>query len=141
MIDPQDLLGMLDGVRGKGNSFMAKCPAHEDSSPSLAIRFTGDRILMHCFAGCETQHVCESIGLTLADLMPERAGDPKRAFEDRFRASDLLAICAHDLLVASVIVNDASSGRPVSLDAMNDLAKIAGRLQQAADLSIRGRIR
>lgn len=141
MIDPQSLLDLLDGVKGRGNSFMAKCPAHNDSSPSLAIRFANDRILMHCFAGCETQHVCESIGLSLADLMPETAGGTKRAFEDRFRASDLLAICAHDLLVASVIVNDASAGRPVTFDALNNLAKIAGRLQQAADLSIRGRTR
>lgn len=48
-----------------GHRANAMCPAHEDSSPSLSIRSgaTG-RVLVHCFAGCETQQVLDALGVT-----------------------------------------------------------------------------
>jgi hypothetical protein len=36
---------------------MARCPAHDDSEPSLAIRNDRGRTLVHCHAGCEQKHV------------------------------------------------------------------------------------
>lgn len=67
------LLSKLDKVktRGKGQ-WMACCPAHEDSDPSLAIKEHHDgRILVKCFAGCGAADVVASVGLSLADLFPE----------------------------------------------------------------------
>lgn len=41
----------------------ARCPAHEDSSPSLSVRCAGDgRVLVHCHAGCETPAVLAALG-------------------------------------------------------------------------------
>ena len=67
------LLSQLQKVqqRGKGQ-WLACCPAHEDRSPSLAIKENSDgRILVKCFAGCGATDVVHAVGLTLADLFPE----------------------------------------------------------------------
>lgn len=53
---PLDLIAVLDrlsGVRQASGGWMARCPAHEDGSPSLSIGLSSDgRVLLNCFAGC-----------------------------------------------------------------------------------------
>jgi len=68
MIAIDDLLAKLDGVVGQHPQFTARCPAHDDKSPSLSIRDNGDRILLHCHAGCYPQDVLEAIGLGWGDV-------------------------------------------------------------------------
>lgn len=66
------LLSRLDGVRGSSPKFMAKCPGHDDKSPSLSIRACDDgRVLIHCFAGCSPADVLAAIGMSLKDLYPD----------------------------------------------------------------------
>ncbi|BCO30638.1 hypothetical protein TspCOW1_07410 [Thiohalobacter sp. COW1] len=48
--------------------WMACCPAHDDKSPSLSIRNTGDRVLVFCFAGCCPEDILTAVGLTWRDL-------------------------------------------------------------------------
>jgi hypothetical protein len=63
---------------GEG-SWMAKCPAHEDRSPSLSIREGGDgRVLVKCFAGCELTVVLKALGLTIRDLFDGEPVTPKQ---------------------------------------------------------------
>jgi hypothetical protein len=39
--------------RKAGRGWMARCPAHNDATPSLSIQGADDgRVLVHCFAGC-----------------------------------------------------------------------------------------
>ena len=66
-------------ARRSGAGWIARCPAHEDRSPSLSIGEGRDgRILLHCFGGCTSEAVCESLGLSLTDLFSERgAVQPK----------------------------------------------------------------
>ena len=61
--------------RRNGEGWQAKCPAHNDRSPSLQVS-EGDNggVLVHCFAGCTADAICGAIGLTLRDLMPEGTG-------------------------------------------------------------------
>jgi putative DNA primase/helicase len=43
-------------AKRSGSSWMARCPAHDDNTPSLAIRESDTgKLLLHCHAGC-TQH-------------------------------------------------------------------------------------
>lgn len=64
-------LGRLQGVRGAGRNYRARCPAHDDRNPSLSVREGNDgRILLKCHAGCETAAVVGALGLSLGDLMP-----------------------------------------------------------------------
>lgn len=44
--------------------YQACCPAHDDSSPSLTLRQSGDRVLVHCHAGCTFQEICDAVGLS-----------------------------------------------------------------------------
>jgi hypothetical protein len=68
----QTLLARLIGVRRNARGWIARCPAHEDRSPSLSIGEGHDgRILLHCFGGCTSDAVCDSLGLSLAELFPE----------------------------------------------------------------------
>jgi putative DNA primase/helicase len=51
----------LGGQRA-GSSWLAPCPAHDDRTPSLALR-DGDagRVLVHCYAGCDGEAVAQQI--------------------------------------------------------------------------------
>lgn len=83
------LLSRLDGVKGNSPRYMAKCPSHEDKSPSLRVTSLDDgRVLIHCFAGCSAADVVASVGLELGDLFPkgphgELTGKPFRRPENR----------------------------------------------------------
>lgn len=67
------LLARLDGVRARGrDQWAARCPAHEDRSPSLSIRAVDDRVLVTCWAGCSALEVVNAVGLELRDLFDRR---------------------------------------------------------------------
>ena len=103
----ETLLGRLDEVRETGSGrFIGRCPAHDDRSPSLAIRDCDDgRILLHCFAGCECEDVLSALGLTFADVMPDRIGDEHRykTMRQRFDARQVLEGIAHEAIVTCLI--------------------------------------
>src|SRR5262245_42699201 len=67
--------------------FTAKCPAHEDHSPSLAIRLSDDRqrVLMFCHARCETSAIVAAIGLSLQDLFDGSQRTKRNPVTDRRR--------------------------------------------------------
>lgn len=73
----QTLLDRLDKVRPAGpNKWTARCPAHDDNDPSLAIEIKGGKVLVHCFAGCGGADVVAAVGLTFAALS-EHAPDQR----------------------------------------------------------------
>lgn len=82
------LLPRLDGLRGTAPKWSAKCPAHEDRSPSLSVKALDDgRVLVHCHAGCSAADVLASVGMSLKDLYPggalgELSGKPWRQKEN-----------------------------------------------------------
>ena len=66
------LLSRLEKVKQNGtDKYMACCPAHDDKTPSLAIRQANDRVLINCFAGCGANEVLEAVGLDYNTLYPE----------------------------------------------------------------------
>jgi hypothetical protein len=80
------LLSRLEGVRKSGRGWIARCPAHTDKSPSLSIAESDDgKVLVHCFAGCSAYDVVTAVGLTLADLFPERLAPSSPADRQRAR--------------------------------------------------------
>lgn len=57
--------------RQRGDQWEARCPAHEDRSPSLGLSEGSDgRALLTCRAGCATSDVVAALRLTMADLFP-----------------------------------------------------------------------
>lgn len=70
--------------RKSGAGWCSRCPAHDDSTPSLSINAGEDgRALLHCHAGCSSEAVCGAIGLRSADLF---ADDASRLGERKGRA-------------------------------------------------------
>lgn len=53
------------GGRRVGKGFIARCPAHDDKTPSLSIADSADsadgRVLVHCHAGCSQQAVIAAL--------------------------------------------------------------------------------
>jgi hypothetical protein len=68
----QNLLFRLEKVKQTNpQSWIARCPAHTDKSPSLSIRELQDgKVLIHCFSGCDIQAIVSAIELNLSDLFP-----------------------------------------------------------------------
>lgn len=82
---PEEFVSRLTGVKKNGNGkWMACCPAHKDSDPSLAIGQTNTgKILLRCFAGCSALDVVHSMGLGLEDLFPDAYEESPLAFAQR----------------------------------------------------------
>ena len=75
----QDVLAKFPNAKKTGDGYIAKCNAHDDSTPSLSIKEGDDgRTLLKCRAGCPTEKVCASVGLKLADLFVEKPAPIKR---------------------------------------------------------------
>ena len=53
-----------------GRNGMAKCPAHNDHTPSLSITQREGKVLVHCFSGCEQHAVIAA--LKARGLWPQR---------------------------------------------------------------------
>lgn len=117
----ENLLSRLQGVKGRNGSWVARCPSHQDKSPSLAVRELDDgRVLLHCFAGCSTESVVSSVGLTIGDLFPpneKRQNYPAeglRPVKQKFFATDLLRIVSFEATVVSLVAYDLANGRQIS---------------------------
>ena len=82
----QDLIARLNHVEPykEAGHYRASCPCkrHTHGDRSRGLEFFQDdnsgKIVMHCHAGCEVIDICEAIGITQADLMPEPSEDQKR---------------------------------------------------------------
>lgn len=66
------VLAHFRGVESNGSGWKCLCPGHPDDKPSLGVDI-GDNggILLHCHAGCTTEHVLEASGLTWGDLFAD----------------------------------------------------------------------
>jgi len=72
-----EILQRLDGVkREKPGQWVARCPAHEDNTPSLAIsRGEDGKVVLFCQAGCKLDAILRALHLEAKDLFPHSAGD------------------------------------------------------------------
>lgn len=130
----EKLLGRLQAVRSTGPSrWIAKCPAHEDRSPSLSVREVEDgTVLIRCFAGCGAADVVAAVGLELKDLFPERPAEhrclPSRA---RLDARDMLACLAHEGQILAVAADLIARKQPLTAEDADRIATAAGRVHRA----------
>jgi len=123
------LLDRLDGVKQTGSGrWVARCPAHEDRSPSLSIREVEDRVLLHDFGGCETSAVLAALGLSLSDLFDKPLALRTAPVRSRVPASDVLLALDHEIMVAALLIEDGAR-RPLDDAYRQRLALAGGRIQ------------
>ncbi len=129
------LLSHFDGVKETANGkYVVKCSAHDDRNPSLAIsEGDGGRLLLKCWAGCETEDVLSAVGLKFADVMPERVGDDHRykPLRQRFDARQLLATLDHEAMVTAVIAGDILEHKHIDEETWGRLAVAVNRINTA----------
>lgn len=53
---------------GFGGQWTARCPSHADRLPSLSFRLSDGKPILYCHAGCSTEDVLASLGLSFRDL-------------------------------------------------------------------------
>jgi len=131
------LLERLQGIKRAGTGrWLARCPAHGDRSPSLSVReLEGGRVLLHCFAGCETAAVLRALGLSLSDLFERPAAAERIYPRARLAAADALIAIDHEVLVAVVILDEAIACRRIEPDQLARLTRAAARIGAARDLA------
>lgn len=65
-------ISRLEGVRPAGDgSYMAKCPAHEDSHQSMSVSNGRGKILIYDHANCTPEEIVSALGLKMSDLFSE----------------------------------------------------------------------
>jgi hypothetical protein len=138
MSTAEAILSRLDKVRQTAaNRWMARCPAHEDGSPSLSIRELPDgRTLVHCFAGCASEDILGAVSLAWKDLQPatytgKSSGAP--AWTQKFSPLDLLQIVSEEVTVVAIVASDMLAQKTISEDSWKRLASAAGRINRVRD--------
>jgi hypothetical protein len=67
-----DFLQHFDSVKHTKKGWDVRCPAHDDTRPSLGIMAGEDgRIVLNCFAGCRPEDIVTALGLTMSDLFAD----------------------------------------------------------------------
>lgn len=127
-LDP--LLAKLSGVRKTGDwRYIAKCPAHDDKSPSLAVTQKDGKILLHCFSGCEVGAVLDAVGMEFADLYPERIQAGNRT-PLKFSAYDVLKCLKDEAVIIALAASDCTRGIPFS---ESDLRRVQAAYERIED--------
>lgn len=86
-----NLLDRLEGVRKVGDGrWIARCPSHQDKRASLGVTERDGRLLIHCFAGCETRWVLGGIGMTLSDLFEKQPDNTIKPIKRKWSAHQIL---------------------------------------------------
>lgn len=115
--------------------WMARCPAHGDKRPSLAIRYEDDgRILLHCFSGCDPEAILGAVGMQFSDLFPEpltREFIPKIAAP--FSALDALNCLAQESGIIAIAASDIALGKTLSDHDAERVATASGRIAAALE--------
>jgi hypothetical protein len=132
-----DVVSRLEGVRKTGpDRYIAKCPAHEDRSPSLSVRELADgRILLHCFAGCDVGAIAAALGLQLSALFPPSTdfNDSGRRPRERrpFPATDALRLIEFELYFIVASARKLAEGRGLEADEHGRLLIAIDRISNA----------
>jgi hypothetical protein len=75
ILSAQTALGLSWKASASGEAWSFQCPAHDDRSPSLSVRWNVDhtKLLVKCWAGCEVPYVMAAWGLPLSVLFCDEA--------------------------------------------------------------------
>jgi hypothetical protein len=128
------LIDRLERVRQTApGRWLAKCPAHQDRSPSLSIRELADgRVLVHDFGGCGTDDVLAAVGLQMSDLFEKPLGNFP-VTHSRIPARDLLEVISEETSIVAIVAADLLANKTITEDCWRRLAQAASRIGKARD--------
>src|SRR5690625_2463757 len=138
------LLPRLDKLKETGaGTWMASCPAHDDRRPSLSIKQVDDRVLVHCFAGCDASDVTAAVGLSLSDLFDEPLAHHRTPLSEARRmrysqAAEALRALRDEVFVVVLAADRLAAGHGLSSNDLTRLHQAHGRIMPAADIAAGG---
>lgn len=133
------LLSRLEKVQSIGNGrYKALCPAHDDNSPSLAIKNDDDKLLLHCFSGCDTADVLNAIGLTFCDIMPNKSVGNIKKDRKPFYAIDVLGIIKFESTLVYIYATDIAKGLTLTSNDRERLLLASSRINHAYEVAKNG---
>ena len=97
--------------RSSPNSFKAKCPAHDDGKPSLAITDLGNKWVLHCWAGCSNADILAALGLTWSALFSDTDKLRKQVGPT---SAEKLSVIEHELRCVETGLARAAAGQALS---------------------------
>lgn len=110
--DAATVASRLKKPKKSGSNWVACCPAHEDSTPSLSISDGDKGIVVHCHAGCSQESVLNAIeALGVFIRKPKMNGNG--AHHDEVLTLESLA-AAKGIAVTTLTENHVSEGDGVS---------------------------
>lgn len=91
------VLGSLDGVRSQYGYWIACCPAHDDSTPSLSVTEGKEQpVILKCHAGCDPADILAAIGMSLPDVSVPRDEQPRGEWTPHGDASEVYKYADED---------------------------------------------
>ena len=96
----ENVVALFDGVKKTGKGYLVKCPLHKDDTASLHIGEDGNRLLIKCFAGCDTTALLAFINGkdvnnfkrlsedSLREVLGHTVERPKLEFDSAYRYTD-----------------------------------------------------
>jgi len=125
------LLPLLQEVRKTGNDkWIARCPSHEDTTPSLSIKERDDEaLLIYCHALCAPAHIMAAVGLELKDLYPQKMLPANYPYQRSRQKShrEILADLREEVLVLSIGFAQLKQGHLLTLEDLDRLDTAALR--------------
>lgn len=141
-MNAEPLLAQLHGVHKTGPaSWRARCPAcnHERDTGALAVTENGDgTILLHCFRCSDTAAILAAVGLTIADLFPERikpqTPEERRSAREVFKRNAwaaALRVLSREATVVNAAAGWLRQRRPLADPDYERLVLACSRIDQA----------
>lgn len=136
------LLGRLENARQRGRGYRADCPVGHSSRGALSIAEGDDgRVLLTCFAGCAAADVLGAVGLTLADLYPERVRDlsplGRAQRREAMHGADVAAastVLSFEASIIAVAAADIGRGTPLAIEDCDRLARAVDCIEGARSI-------
>ena len=134
----EDFLSRLNQVRKTGtDSWLARCPAHDDKRPSMSIRELSDgRVLAHCFAGCSFEEIAEASGTAIDEFFPERPLYQRaKPLRRRFPAADVLEALSFESSVVYFAAAHLAQGNALPESDRERLNLAQRRIREAVEIA------
>lgn len=133
-----NILNKLTKVKRTGNDqFMACCPAHDDRTPSLAIKDAGDgKIIFNCLAGCAKENILGALGLGWEDIMPPKqpVQHSYKPTQQKIYATDALKAIQLEARIVMLAAFDLAKGMKASETDLERLKVAMERINTAVGM-------
>jgi hypothetical protein len=131
----ENVLPRLECVKETGTGRgIARCPAHNDKSPSLTWRICEDgMLLVKCWAGCSAHDIVDALGLKLRDLFSAHHIDRRRLSEPHLDSRQALAILRRESTVVMIAADYISKRIILNDDDIERVQLAAGQIRKVAE--------